>query len=205
MITQITDHSTRALNRLPDQFNGAANLRNLITIIGDRAQEIENVFIALLDERALSVAVGRQLDNIGTILDTARELGETDNAYRARLFAQTSQIEKSGELESVIEVFNFLTEPDAGSIVIEVYPAGLSLTAIKDTDAEDPVIDQQNRDAMEVVKAGGIRLFLQIAETDSFYFSDASEVDGSNNGPIDALHGLGDEVLTDGGSLARAF
>lgn len=206
MITPITDHRERALARLPSQFNGAANLQALISLLGDRYQEIENVLQELFSYRALSTAYGKQLDNIGTILNLSRKLGETDSSYRARLFAETSELEKSGEIESLIEVFNLLLGVTPGTHVGELYPAGIQMTVHTDADPEDPVIDSQVVAAMDIVKAGGIKLYLQIAsETDAFLFSDASEADVNGNGPIDALHGFGDFVLGDAGKLARVL
>lgn len=206
MITTIPDHKERALARLPQQFNGSANLISLISILGDRAQEIEDLLIELFNDRAFSTAYGKQLDNIGTILNLARILGETDSAYRARLFAETSDLEKSGEIESLIEVFNLLMRLTAGTHVVEMYPAGLQITAHTDADPEDPTIDAQIVSAMDVVKAGGVELILQVAsELDAFYFSDVSEADANGNGPTDALHGFGDITLTEGGRLARVI
>jgi len=204
-LTKITDHATRAKDRLPDQFNGATNLLALIDIIGARYQSVEDVVYDLYENRTITNSNGKQLDNAATILNVVREAGESDNAFRARIFAATSQLEKSGEPESVIELYKFLLNP-ALVRYQEIYPAGFQLTAHIDTDPNDPATDANNRAAMEVVKAGGIRMHLYVArENDDLYFSDASEVDGSNNGPTDILHGLGDEALTDGGKLARAF
>jgi len=204
-ITKITDHAERAKARLPKQFNNATNLLALVDLIGTRYQSIEDVVDDLRLNRFISTATGMQLDNAGTILDTAREIGEADSAYRSRIFAATSQLEKSGEIESLIELYDFLLAPFLIRYQ-EIYPAGVQLTAHMDVDPNDSVIDEYNRAAMEVVKAGGIELLLYVApESDDFYLSDVSEVDGSNNGPTDTLHGLGDVTLTDGGKLARAF
>lgn len=204
-LTKITDHAQRAKDRLPDQFNDATNLLALIDALGSRYQGIEDVLYDLYANRTITLSTGKQLDNAATILNVTREVGETDNAFRARIFSATSQLEKSGEMESVIELYNFLLNP-ALVRYQEIYPAGFQLTAHIDTDPNDPTTDENNRAAMNVVKAGGIEMLLYVArENDSFYFSDTSEVDGSNNGPTDILSGFGDETLTDGGKLARAF
>lgn len=204
-IEKITDHAEAAQARLPSQFAGATKLQALIGKIGERAQGIETVLFDLLNNRALSTATGLQLDNLGTILDTARTVGETDDSYRARLFSETSQLEKSGEPEHLIEVFNFLLTPDS-MWYEELYPATVQLTAHDDTDPESAVIDADVREAMENAKAGGIEIILQMAtSTDYFMLANVSETDINGNGPIDALHGLGDETLTEGGKLARAF
>lgn len=204
-LTRITDHATRAKDRLPDQFNGATNLLALLDALGSRYQGIEDVLYDLYANRTITNSTGKQLDNAATILNVVREVGELDNAFRARIFAATSQLEKSGEPESVIELYKFLLNPLLVRFQ-EIYPAGFQLTAHIDTDPNDPTTDTNNRAAMDVIKAGGVEMLLYVArENDDLYFSDASEVDGNNNGPIDILHGLGDEALIDGGKLARAF
>ncbi len=204
-LTKITDHAQRAKDRLPDQFNGAVNLLALLDALGSRYQGIEDVLYDLYANRTITNSTGKQLDNAATILNVVREVGESDNTFRSRIFAATSQLEKSGEPESVIELYKFLLNP----VLVryqEFYPAGFQLTAHLDADPNDATTDANNRAAMDVVKAGGVDMLLYVArENDSFYFSDVSEVDGSNNGPTDISSGFGDETLTDGGKLARAF
>lgn len=208
MITEITDHAAQAQARLPSRYNKAAQFQALINLIAGRYQDLENVTFDLYLNRSLANAAGTQLDNLGTILNLSRKIGETDASYRARLYSETSELEKSGELESVITIFNFLmgVPITTATFVQETYPAGLTLVAHNDADPQDAITDANNRTAMNVVKAGGIELILEVAtESDYFYFSDISEVDANNNGPTDALHGFGDATLTEGGTLARAF
>lgn len=204
-INEIIDHADQARERYPDQFSGAENLQKLIDIIGGRAQDIETQFINLLDERHLSVAIGIQLDGIGQILNLERELGEADEPYRARLVGRTGELAKSGEMESLITAF--LTLSQAASVqASDFYPAGVEMVALTDADAEDPVIDAEIIEQMNLVKAGGVLLDLRFApETTAFEMSDESETDINNNGPTDADHGFGDEALTEGGGLARVI
>lgn len=205
MITQITDHSERAKNRLPDQFSGAVNLQNLIEIISGIYQELENVDYDLLTKRSLSVATGKQLDNLGTILDANRITGESDTEYRSRLFAATSQLEKSGEAETIIEIYNLLI----GSTVshfYDLYPASFQITSLFDLDPNDSEQDQYTKNVINNAKAGGIEVLLMVSpETEGFILCDASEVDINDNGVIDVDHGLSDLSQVSGGQLARVL
>jgi len=204
-ISKITDHAVRAKRRLPRHFDGALNLQALIDITASRNQDVENILIDLLDKRALSTAKGKQLDNAGTVLNIKRIVGETNSAYRTRLYSGTSELGKSGEVEHLIEVFSLLTTP-ASIFYQEMYPATALLTAHTDTDPVDAFADEQVRAAMKNVKAGGVGLYLTYATaTDYLSLSDKSETDVDGNGPIDPLHGLGDEILTEGGAISRAF
>jgi hypothetical protein len=204
-IEEIDDHAEQIRDRYPDRYRTAANHQKLIDIFGSRFQELETQLFKILDERHLSVAVGVQLDGLGQILDLERELGESDESYRARLVGRTGELSKSGEMENLIT--SFLTLSQATSVFAsDFYPAGVLLVALTDIDAEDPAIDQAIIDQMALVKAGGIKLILEFApETDYYELSDVSEVDGSNNGPISSTNGLGDESLTEGGGLARVI
>lgn len=202
-IEKITNHAERALDRLPNRFSRASQFRDLIELIGNRHQEIEDTLVDLLELRSLSGASGKQLDNAGQILNVDRDVGEGDASYRSRLFSATAQLEKSGEIESVIEVFGFLYSPTA-IIYSEIYPAAFSLTAHVVDDDEDPELDQYNYTAIQSVRAGGVDFHITLSpETDYLYLSDVSEVDANGDGPINAEHGLGDESLSEGGQLSR--
>lgn len=202
-IDKITDHAALALGRLPNRFALASQFRDLIELVGDRHQEIEDMLVNLLEKRSLSNAVGQQLDRAGQILNVGREIGESDSAYRSRLFSATAQLEKSGEVESIIEVFNFLYSP-VSTVYDEIYPAAFVLTAHLATDAEDPETDQYNYVAIQSIKAGGVDFYITIAPDSNYlYLSDVSEVDINGDGPIDADSGLGDESLLEGGMLSR--
>lgn len=202
-IEKITDHAQRLKNRLPRFLDGSSNLNALLDIAGGRFQELETQLFKLLDERHLSVAVGAQLDGLGEILDLPRKVGQTDPSYRQDLIGQAGQLSLSGEVESLIASFldlslaTFLT-------VFEYYPAAILLVGHYDADPVDPNIDQSIVEAMARVRAAGVELDLRYAEeTTYFWFSDAADVDGNGNAPLDTNHGFGDEVLTGGGGLAR--
>lgn len=198
-IDKIADHAERIKSRYPSQFDDAVNLNLLIDIIGGRTQELETQLFKILDERHLTVAAGVQLDGIGQILDLDREFGETDLSYRTRLASRTGELSKSGELENVISVFKIFV--GASSVwAAEFFPAGIQMNAFV---AVDPTDTASIIETMNAVKAQGVKLILTYSPSGDFFeLSDESEADINNDGPIDALHGLGDEVLTEGGGLS---
>ena len=204
-ITQITDHQTRAKARLPGFMQGATNIEAFLDAIVGEAQNIETALFQLLDQRHLTVAVGTQLDGIGEILDLARVVGQTDADYRTDLIAQAGEIAKAGEMQTLITaMINLvgLVSPES-LFTHEAYPATVLITHITDTDAQDPDEDASLVASMNAVRAGGVQMFvIRAGLTNSFEFSDESEVVGGD-GPINANRGFGDEVLTDGGELAR--
>ena len=202
-IKQIIDHTEKAKARLPRFLDGATNFNALIDILGSRTQDLETELFNLLDQRYLSVAAGAQLDGIGQILNLDREIGLSDSDYRLELISETGKLALSGQIEPLILLFNTLTLA-TDSELVEFYPASVLLTAFYDADSQDPSLDANIVEAMNKVKAAGIHLDLRfVEEVEYLEFSDVSEIDGSGNGPIDAIHGLGDEVLLEGGGLSR--
>lgn len=198
-------HVEDALNRLPNQFIGSENLRNLISISAGRFQGINDQLIKLLDKRAISTSSGKQLDNIATILDLARDAGETDTAFRARVIAETSALARSGEVGHIIDIYTLLTT--ATSIFYdEIYPAGFQVTAHVAIDAEDDEEDAEIKLAMENVRAGGVDMILiKSTETEFFMLDSSANVDASGNGTSSAEHGFGWSTEVDGGQLARSI
>lgn len=202
-IEQITDHAEKAKERLPRFLDGAVNFNALVDIIGGRTQDLETQLFNLLDKRNLTDAAGVQLDGLGQILNLEREIGQSDESYRQALIGATGQLALSGQIESLINVFNALTGA-VSSDVVEFYPASVLLTAFYDGDVVDPVVDQSIIEAMNKVKAAGVNLDLRFAEEISFFrLSDAADADVNGDSPLDPLHGFGDEVLTEGGGLSR--
>lgn len=207
-IEKITDHQTRAKNRLPGFMQGATNIESFIDALVAECQTLETVFCQLLDERHLSVAIGKQLDGIGEILDLDREVAEIDGDYRARLIAKSGQLTRGGEIETLLSTFvslTGLTAPDELSLS-EIFPCFVIMTWLTDVvDDLDPVLDAELISTMNAVRAAGVRLdLIRNVLAEPFEFSDESEIVGGN-GPIDASKGFGDEVLTGGGKLGRVI
>ena len=202
-IEKITDHNVKAKDRLPRFLAGAVNFNALIDVASARTQDLETELFNLLDQRNLTDAIGLQLDGLGQILNLEREVGQSDTNYRQALIGETGQLALSGQIESLINVFNALTLA-VSSDVVEFFPASVLLTAFYDGDTVDPIIDQSIIDAMDKVRAAGVNLDLRFAEeTEYLELSDVSEIDVNGNGPTDAIHGLGDEALLEGGGLSR--
>lgn len=205
-IDKIIDHQTRAKARLPGFMQGKTNIEALLDAFVSESQSLEDVFFQLLDQRHLTVATGTQLDGIGQIVDLDRNPTETDSNYRTRLIARAGELAKGGEIETLLTSFINLTVLSGTDTLdlSEVWPATVIMTWLSDdADPQDPAADAELVTGMNAVRAGGVRLDLMRNEvTNNFQFSDESEIVGGN-GPLDLLHGFGDEALTDGGQLGR--
>ena len=198
-------HVADAVARLPNQFVDSDNLINLISTNAGRFQDLNDELIKLLDQRAISTSTGKQLDNLATILDLTREVGESDVSFRARFLAETTILARSGEIANVMDLYLLLTS--ATEIVYdEIYPAGFQIVAHVASDAEDAEEDTAVIDAMNDVKAGGVDMVLIIStEIEYFMLDSSANVDGSGNGTSSAEHGFGWSTEVDGGQLSRSL
>lgn len=108
----IVQHFALYLSRLLGQYKGLLNLQAVLEVSAGEAQAIETSLQDLFDKRDLDNATGAQLDVIGRILNSGRELLETDTDYRARLKLLILVYASGGTPEELIEIFDRLTEPD---------------------------------------------------------------------------------------------
>jgi len=206
MNKQITDHQQRARERLPSFFQEGTNMALFVNAITLETQNLETAFFQLLNERNLSVAVGVQLDGLGQILDLARDTGESDTDYRARLTARVADLARSGDIQTLIDEFialSGLTGTDTLELT-ELFPASVMMVWLTDTvDPQDPVADAALFNGVNDLRAAGVRFHIIRNElSQGFEFADEGE-GTPPDGPIDVIRGFGDEVLTGGGPLGR--
>jgi vacuolar-type H+-ATPase subunit E/Vma4 len=124
-LTKAADHAVRALARLAQQFKAKPRLQAVLDNLNAQTQALEDALWQLYSERLLETAVGAQLDNLGRILDQARE-SATDDEYRVRLRARMIARRSSGTTSEVLAVFRVLL-PDAALTLTSGYPAGFDL------------------------------------------------------------------------------
>jgi hypothetical protein len=128
-LAKVTDHAAQAVARFVAQFKSKPDLASVISIFSDKIQELEEVFFQLLNERALDVAVGQQLDNIGKIVGLDRN-GLDDAKYRSRLAGHIKFLISSGTPENVLAVvFNASFEESALQYIDE-FLAGFTIKAL---------------------------------------------------------------------------
>lgn len=115
-MVQILNEYQRALSLLVSQFRGEkangdlTNLQKLLRCLVTPFQLLEDAKWQLKTERWLATAIGVQLDEIGVILGLPRNINESDEDYRERLYFQIFINTSSGTPEQVMAVLKFLTE-----------------------------------------------------------------------------------------------
>lgn len=126
MFNPINNHVQAAIDRLMSQYGNAIQLQNFMAAVIQPLQEIESVLTDLNVQRQLAVAVGQQLDNIGTIVGLARPPGATDDVYRNDLYAEIKINVSEGQPEQAIQTFQLFTGA-ALVLLDEHFPAEISI------------------------------------------------------------------------------
>lgn len=194
-ITQITTHQADGKARLPGFLANATNFKAFLDVLITPYQDIEDLFIDILDGLSLDTAVGVQLDVIGEIIQLDRTSAtEPDDEYRTRLRGEAAALARSGEVETLITVWNEIWQA-VKTIVTEYQPATVELAAEVTTDSDDDDLDAAALASIEAAKAGGVGLIPIIGETPLFLWGDVADADA--NGDINPVPG--DSPGTDNG------
>lgn len=132
-IGTITDHAARYQDRFSGELAGATNLIAMAGVLSTRIQALETLFQALLTERAISTAVGTQLDKLGVLLQQPRlggpwPNGETDAAYQPKLLAAGLRNTSWGTIDQLLAIVVALHGTNLiAAHLTEHYPAGFAL------------------------------------------------------------------------------
>jgi hypothetical protein len=102
-------HSDEAAGNVLQQFKGKAKLEALLRLLADQVQAHEDALHEIPAEGiVIDVAVGAQLDGIGSIVGQPRN-GQNDVTYRLFIKAKVLVNTSGGTIEDIVEVFDLLT------------------------------------------------------------------------------------------------
>lgn len=118
----VLDHGARGKARLIQQYRGKPLFEGLVELLSGQAQGIEDEAWDVLQQRAIAVAEGAQLDGIGAIVGAARD-GLGDAAYRLRLRTCVQLNRCRGTHEDVRACLNALM-PGLALDLVDYPPAG---------------------------------------------------------------------------------
>lgn len=206
-IIQITDHVTKALDRIISQYKGKPLFEAFLSTFVKQVQDIEDATFGLIAGRSLDNAIGEQLDKIGTIVGQERGNFD-DDFYRILLFVKIGQNTSQGGPNKAINIFKLLTQADL------VHYMNLNSASIMLATSGVISSDQVNFifRSMELVIAGGVRID-HIASFDAiepFSFSgpntDApglgfSDITGTTGGKLAKLHSFSPDFAFDGNDV----
>lgn len=111
-------HVVAALNRLPLQFRNQPNVIALVTALVSEAQNVETALWQLWTQRSIALAVGSQLDVIGSIVVQPRA-GASDADYRRYLSARIATNRSSGAFEDFIRIMVLVINNTAATYDVE--------------------------------------------------------------------------------------
>lgn len=159
-MNKITDHSSRALERLAEQLKNKPNLSAVLEAFADQHQIIEDAAWNLYTDRSLETAYGLQLDRLGRLVNEPRA-GLEDGPYRIRLKAKLKLDRASGAGPEILEIIGLLTTNTLE--LVEQFPAAIVLRVKGITAAADaPALAS----ILQRAKAAGVRAILEWTESD---------------------------------------
>lgn len=157
------DHAAELADELIAYLRTKPRIAALGEALGSQLQELEESLLDLRDERTLDVAVGEQLDQYGRLVGEQRGALADDEFRRfiaARILSNTSQ----GVPDRLIDVIRILAGPFAletpttytEPIYIPRYPAGYTLTVIREPPALTAAMKERIRAQMVSITPAGV-------------------------------------------------
>ena len=165
--TPITTHIADAKARLVEQYKSKVRLAGIVDAESRQFQDMEDVINDMFLSQFVDNAVGRQLDEFGTIVDLARQ-GFDDTFYRILLRFKIGQNISRGEPERIISTMLLITQ--AGLVIYQNLGNGSIGLAI-DTTIDPTLLNFIFTNMQRVVMAGvRINFIVTFDPDDSFSF-----------------------------------
>jgi hypothetical protein len=107
VLEKITDYNEK-LSLFLTQFQDSTKLNGIMSVVYNRANDIETALFEIRDEMSVDMAIGAQLDILGRIFNEDRQ-GRNDTDYRAAIQQKGVTI-YSGEPEGIIDILKSIFE-----------------------------------------------------------------------------------------------
>ena len=102
---------------VPEQYKNSSKLRGVVDALLAQCDDLEDAFFEILGSIDLQTAIGPALDYLGEIVGVTRKPGESDNAYRTRIY-QYRDLQGAPTHEGIRSALHLLT----GQTGIGLYP-----------------------------------------------------------------------------------
>lgn len=102
---------------VPEQYKNSSKLRGVVDALLSQCDDLESAFFEILGSIDLQTAIGPALDYLGDIVGVTRKPGETDDAYRTRIY-QYRDLQGAPTHEGLRAAIQLLT----GQTGIGLYP-----------------------------------------------------------------------------------
>lgn len=117
MVEKIESYKQLTDKFVPEQYKASVNLRGMLDSLLTECDNLEDAFFEILESLNLEIAIGPALDFLGAIVGVERRPGETDEAYRDRIYRFRS-LKSAPTYEGIREMLELLT----GQTNIGLYP-----------------------------------------------------------------------------------
>ena len=122
MAARIESYKQLADRYIPEQYKASERLRGVLDSLMVQADALEAALWEIFESLNLETAIGPALDFLGAVLGVERKPGETDEAYRARIYAFRS-LQDAPTYEGVREALELLTGQQH-IFIFPCWPAG---------------------------------------------------------------------------------
>lgn len=122
MAARIESYKQLADRYIPEQYKTSERLRGVLDSLMVQADALEAALWEIFGSLNLETAIGPALDFLGEVLGFERKPGETDEAYRARIYAFRS-LQDAPTYEGVREALELLTGQQH-IFIFPCWPAG---------------------------------------------------------------------------------
>ena len=102
---------------VPEQYKNSSKLRGVVDALLAQCDDLEDAFFEILGSIDLQTAIGPALEYLGAIVGVTRKPGETDDAYRTRIY-QYRDLQGAPTHEGLRAALHLLT----GQTDIGLYP-----------------------------------------------------------------------------------
>lgn len=189
IVTKITDHVAQAKARLLEQYK-VPKIQGFQGVFAKQIQDLEDAIYALDEGRQLwngtnSPAVGKQLDQIGTIVGIGRN-GLSDAEYLLFIFGKIASNNSDTTITTIQTIIAYLFEAQQ-VLFQEEFPAGIAIQVLG-----SPIPPSLYNVAVSIIKASlgaTINLaYVGISPVLNVFRFDGPGVVGANNGFGDDLN-----------------
>lgn len=167
-------HSDEAVGNLLQQLKGKARVEALVRLLADQVQAIEDADFEIPDEGVVvDIAVGAQLDGIGSIVGQARN-GQNDATYRLFIKAKVLVNTSGGTTEDLLRIFDLLTGLSMTIELVESFATDHAHFDVVITPGLSPGVDGVVVSGLALrAKGAGIRGIVQFHYDPPFKFDTA--------------------------------
>ena len=114
---KIESYKEEGSKYVPEQYKNSSKLRGVVDALLSQCDDLEDAFFEILGSIDLQTAIGPALDYLGEIVGVTRKPGESDNAYRTRIY-QYRDLQGAPTHEGLRAALHLLT----GQTGIGLYP-----------------------------------------------------------------------------------